>query len=156
MTIAIKIRPVRSGDWVKFETLVAGICGHHGDKHGLTRRQFDMLAIGDDAPVTVLVAETVEGILAGYVAGQPHFRFQQGVVGFDIQNLYVAPELRRNRSGEVLMITIIQTAQKRHGATTFKLGAQAWNADAIAFYRQLGFNEKYRTKETIFLNRDVA
>ena len=67
MVTNIKIRPVRSGDWLKFETLVAGICAFHGNKHGLTRSQFDDFATRENAPVTVLVAETEDSILAGFV-----------------------------------------------------------------------------------------
>lgn len=156
MTIPIKIRPVRSGDWPEFETLVAGICGYHGDTHALTRRQFDALAVGDNAPMSVLVAETVEGILAGYVAGQPSFRLEQGQIRFKIENLYVAPEFRRQRIGEVLMIRIIRLAKERHGATHFMLGAQSWNTDAIRFYQQLGFAEQPQGADSTRLVRDIA
>jgi hypothetical protein len=74
MMTNIRIRPARSGDWAQLEILVAGICQFHGDTHGLTRSQFDNFAIGDHAPVTVLVAESEDGILAGFVAGFAIYR----------------------------------------------------------------------------------
>lgn len=156
MTIPINIRAVRSGDWAKLETLVAGICRAHGETHGLTRATFDAFAVGPQAPMTVLVAETEQGILAGYVAGHPVYAFQEGVIVFEIQNIYVAPEFRRNRIGEVLMIRIIQDAVRKHGATRIKLGARAWNREAIEFYKQLGFSESTQSKETVRLSREVA
>ncbi len=156
MTIPINIRAVRSGDWAKFETLVAGICRAHNDTHGLTRASFDAFAVGPGAPMIVLVAETEQGILAGYVAGHPVYSFQEGLTIFEIQNLYVVPEFRRNRIGEVLMIRIIQDAGRKHGATRFKLGARSWNREAIEFYKQLGFSESTLSKDTIRLTRDVA
>lgn len=156
MSIPINIRAVRSGDWVKFETLVAGICRAHGDTHGLTRTTFDALAVGPQAPMMVLVAETEQGILTGYVAGHPVYAFQEGRTVFEIQNIYVAPEFRRNRIGEVLMIRIIQDALRRYRATRVKLGARAWNREALAFYKQLGFSESTQSKDTVRLSREVA
>lgn len=156
MTTAIKIRPVRSGDWAQFENLIAGICRYHGDTHGLTRVQFDKMAVGMNAPVTTLVAETTDGTLAGFVAGFTVFHFHQGERCFEIQNLYVAENFRRQRIGEVLMLNIIDTAKHKHGAAKFKIGALNWNETAVQFYKQLGFNENTHSKDTIRLTKEVA
>lgn len=156
MTVAIKIRPVRSGDWTRFEQLVAGICQYHGDTHGLTRTVFDTMAIGNAAPVITLVAETDDGQLVGFAAGFPVYNFHMGVIGFEIHNLFVAEAFRRQRIGEVLMISIIQAAKQKHNATRFKIGAQSWNAGAIEFYKQLGFNESTQSKETVSLVKQAA
>jgi ribosomal protein S18 acetylase RimI-like enzyme len=156
MVTNIKIRPVRSGDWLKFETLVAGICAFHGNKHGLTRSQFDDFATRENAPVTVLVAETEDSILAGFVAGFPNYSFQAGKTIFEIQNLYVAEEFRRQRIGEVLMMNIMQSARRKCGEVTFKLGARGWNEGALEFYKQLGFIPSPNSRETVKLIRDSA
>jgi ribosomal protein S18 acetylase RimI-like enzyme len=152
---AIKIRPVRSGDWAQFEGLVAGICLFHGDQPGLTRARFDMLACGEKAPILTLVAETEEGILAGFVAGFPVFEFQQGKTGFQVQNLFVAENFRRERIGEVLMLSIMQQARRKFGVETVKLGAQDWNEGAINFYKQLGFAENNNAKKDVRLIREM-
>ena len=152
----IKIRPVRSGDWAQFEMLVAGICGFHGDTHGLTRAQFDSYAIGENAPVTVMVAETEDGILAGFVAGFPVYHFHEGKTIFEIQNLFVAEPFRRQRIGEVLMIYIMQSARRKDNAASFKLGALNWNETALEFYKQLGFKERNDIEGTKYLQLRTA
>lgn len=152
----IRIRPARSGDWAQLETLVAGICRYHGDKHALTRAQFDDFATQENAPVTVLVAETEEGVLTGFVAGFPIYSFQAGKTIFEIQNLYVAKEFRRQRMGEVLMMSIMQTARRRYGNVSFKLGALNWNKAALAFYHEMGFTTKTTSDDTIKLIRESA
>jgi ribosomal protein S18 acetylase RimI-like enzyme len=156
MMTNIRIRPARSGDWAQLETLVAGICRYHGDTHALTRAQFDDFATRENAPVTVLVAETEEGVLAGFVAGFPIYSFQAGKAIFEIQNIYVAEEFRRQRIGEVLMIHIMQSARRRLGAASFKLGALNWNEAALEFYKQLGFVPNQRAAESVRLVRDIA
>lgn len=156
MVTPIKIRPVRSGDWSQFQMLVAGICNFHGDDYGLNRAQFDDFATRENAPVTVLVAETEQGILAGFVAGFPIYSFQAGKTIFEIQNLYVTDAYRRQRIGEVLMMSIMQAARHKCGAVSFKLGALNWNAAALEFYRQLGFSSNPHSKNTVRLVRDSA
>lgn len=156
MVIPIKVRLVRSDDWSQFETLVAGICAFHGDKHGLNRAQFDHFAIGENAPVLVMVAETEDRILAGFVAGFPIYSFQSGQTIFDIQNLFVTERFRRQRIGEVLMISLMQSARHRFGATSFKLGALNWNKAALEFYKQLGFSERTDLEGTKYLQLKTA
>jgi GNAT superfamily N-acetyltransferase len=152
---AIRVRPARSGDWAQFEGLVAGICLFHGDQPGLTRARFDALACGENAPILTLVAETEDGILAGFVAGFPVFEFQQGKAGFQVQNLFVAEAFRRERIGEVLMLSIMQQARRLCKAEVFKLGAEDWNEGAINFYKQLGFAENTNAKKDVRLIREI-
>ena len=156
MMTNIRIRPARSGDWSQLETLVAGISSFHGDKHGLTRSQFDNFAIGEHAPVTVLVAETEEGLLAGFVAGFAIYSFQEGRTNFEIQNLFVAENFRRQRIGEVLMMNIMQSARRRHGPLTFRLGALKWNETALKFYEQMGFVPSTRSLDNTVMIKKTA
>ena len=156
MMTPIRIRPVRSGDWSQFESLVAGICTFHGDKHGLTRSQFDDFATRANAPVTVLVAETEEGALVGFVAGFAIYSFQEGRTNFEIQNLFVAENFRRQRIGEVLMINIMQFARGLHGPVIFRLGALNWNESALQFYKQLGFGPSPNVAGTTVLIKKTA
>lgn len=153
MTISLRVRPVRSDDWAQLETLVAGICRFHGDEYGLTKSQFDGLAIGESAPVTVLVAEEESGLLVGFVAGFALYSFPQGETAFEIQNLYVAEDFRRQRIGEVLMLSIMQTARRRLGPVSFRLGALNWNEAALEFYKQLGFAPNPHSKDSVRLMR---
>ncbi|MFA7277256.1 MAG: N-acetyltransferase [Pseudobdellovibrionaceae bacterium] len=154
--VAIRIRPVRSGDWSQFEKLVAGICAFHGDSHQLTRLQFDELAARENAPVTVLVAETEDGDLAGFAAGFAIYNFHDGQTLFEIQNLFVAEHYRRQRIGESLMVALMQFARHHHRAAGFKIGALKWNDAAIAFYRQMGFGVNPRAHETTRLFKKTA
>lgn len=156
MATPIKIRPVRSGDWAKLETLVSGICRFHGDTHKLTREQFDNLAIGENAPMTVLVAETEHGILAGFVAGYAIYAFESGKTAFEIQNLFVAEEFRRQRIGEILMISIMQSARHKLGEVGFRLGSLDWNKAAIEFYKQMGFEPNLKHVNTVRLMKETA
>lgn len=156
MMTKIRIRPARSGDWAQLEILVAGICQFHGDTHGLTRAQFDNFAIGENAPVTVLVAESEDGILAGFVAGFAIYSFQEGKTNFEVQNLFVAESFRRQRIGEVLMMNIMQTARQRYGEVSFKLGALHWNSGALEFYKQLGFAPSVKATESVSMVKKSA
>jgi GNAT superfamily N-acetyltransferase len=156
MMIHIRIRPARSGDWSQFEPLVAGLCQFHGDQHGLTRAQFDDFTTRDDAPVTTLVAETESGILAGFAAGFATYDFHNGQTAFEIHDLFVAETFRRQRIGEILMTSIMQAARRKHGDVSFKLGAVNWNAPAIEFYKQLGFEQRAPTHDTIRLVRQLG
>ena len=156
MMTNIRIRPVGSGDWAQFETLVAGICNFHGDTHGLTRAQFDDFATRENAPVTVMVAETEEKALVGFIAGFAIYSFQEGRANFEIQNLFVAEDFRRQRIGEILMINIMQFARRRHGPVTFRLGALNWNAAALEFYKQFGFAPNPKAQDTTILIKQTA
>ena len=121
--LAIRIRAARSGDWARLETLIAGICRYHGDTIGLKRPQFDALVCADNAPMIVLVAETAEGIFAGYVAGYAMYEFQSGQTNFNIQNLYVAEEFRRQRVGETLLVAIVREARQRFPVQRIGIGS---------------------------------
>lgn len=152
--VAIRIRPVRSGDWSQFEKLVAGICAFHGDSHQLTRLQFDELAARENAPVTVLVAETEDGDLAGFAAGFAIYNFHDGQTLFEIQNLFVAEHYRRQRIGESLMVALMQFARHHHRAAGFKIGALKWNDAAIAFTGKWGLAlTPARTRQHAFLKK---
>lgn len=156
MMTNLRIRPARSGDWSQLEVLVAGISQFHGDQHGLTRAQFDEFATRDNAPVTVMVAETEEKLLVGYAAGFAVYDFHMGKTKFEIHNLFVHENFRRQRIGEVLMIYIMEAARKKHQAVRFGLGAVNWNKEALEFYRQLGFIPNESAKETLRLFRETA
>jgi len=156
MMTNIRIRSARSGDWAQFETLVAGICQYHGDTHGLTRTVFDDFATREDAPVTVMVAETENNLLVGFVAGFAVYDFHMGKIKFEIQNLFVHENFRRQRIGEVLMINLMQEARRKHGAVRFGLGAFNWNESALEFYKQLGFEPNLSAKDTLRLFREAA
>lgn len=156
MMTHIHIRPTRSGDWAQLEGLVAGICQHHGDTHKLTRAQFDALATKPNAPMIVLVAETLEGVLAGYVAGFAIFSFQEGAVKFEVQNLFVREEFRGHKIGELLMTHIMQMARDKHKATLFRLSAHTTNDNAINFYRHIGFIENETFNKITFFYKETG
>jgi ribosomal protein S18 acetylase RimI-like enzyme len=153
---SIRIRPARSGDWLQLEKLVAGIAEFHGESHKLTRARFDELACGANPFVLVLVAETEDGTLAGYVAGFPIFEFHNGRSGFQVDNLYVCDNFRRERVGESLMLFLIQAAREKYQSERFKLGAKEWNSVAICFYKQMGFEENPQSSESVILRREFA
>ena len=153
--LAIRIRSARSGDWTKLEPLIAGLCRAHGDEHGITRAQFDKLVCAPEAPVTLLVAENDDGRIAGYVCGFPIYEFHSGKTKFRIQNIFVAAEFRRNRIGEALLISIQNKARNQFGAEGFGLGVENGNIAAISLYRQMGFSESDRAKNSTLLSKDA-
>ncbi len=57
---------------------------------------------------------------------------------WEIQNLVVLPEFRRNRVAEKLVRNVMQSARNRH-ATRILLEVRESNAAARAFYEKLGF-----------------
>ncbi len=150
----IRIRNARSGDWAQLELLIAGLCQAHGDKHGITRKSFDDMVCSENAPVTLLVAETQEGVLAGYVCGFAIYEFHSGITKFRIQNLFVAEEFRRNRIGEALLLTIQNEAKDKHNAQGFGIYAENWNTAALNLYKQLGFKESDSQRKSTGLVRE--
>lgn len=153
--LTMTIRPARSGDWTQLEPLIDGLCRVHGDKSGLTRRQFDMWVCRDSAPMTVLVAETEGGIIAGYVSGFALHEFHAGLTHFSIENLYVIEPMRRKRIGESLLLSIIEVARKKHEACRIRIAAESWNDTALGLYRELGFIENAAQRPTTRLFREM-
>lgn len=153
--LSIRIRAARSGDWSQLEPLIAGLCKAHGDQHGITRKQFDNMVCRDNAPVLLLVAETPEGILTGYVCGFAMYEFHSGRTKFRIQNIFVAEPFRRNRIGEALLLSIQREAREKLDAVAFGIGVENWNSAALSLYKQLGFVENDYAKTSTLLNREI-
>lgn len=153
--LTIRIRAARSGDWAQLEPLVAGICRAHGDQYGLKRQQFDAWVCADHAPMIVLVAETPEGILAGYVAGFAVHEFHSGKTNFNIENLFVAKPFRRKRIGEALMISIMRAAREKYDTNGIRISAENWNENALTLYRQLGFSEPQHGRPSTRLFKEI-
>ncbi|OIN86873.1 MAG: hypothetical protein AUJ12_04490 [Alphaproteobacteria bacterium CG1_02_46_17] len=153
--LTIKIRTARSGDWSQLEPLIAGLCQVHGDKHGITRKQFDDMVCRSNAPVILLVAETPEGILTGYVCGFMMYEFHSGKNRFRIQNLFVAEPFRRNRIGEALLLSIQREAREKLHAQGFGIGVENWNDAVLTLYKQMGFSENENAKNSTMLIRNI-
>ena len=80
-----------------------------------------------------LVAE-MDGKIVGYVGSQTVLD------AADMMNLAVSPEYRRQRIGESLVTSLVEYLQK-NGVLALLLEVRVSNAQAIALYHKMGFEQ---------------
>lgn len=113
---------------------LAAAQGENAEKATARRIRRNMLEAGSD--VTVLVAESVNGALLGYVSALPTHESSQGAVGLYVADLFVVDSHRRHGIGRALMGAIAALARD-HGRSYLWWAAMAGNEDADSFYRQI-------------------
>jgi [ribosomal protein S18]-alanine N-acetyltransferase len=104
-------------------------------------REYDAL-FAPEAPervALVAIAETQPDKLAGFVIA----RCAQNE--WEIENVVVAPESRRQGVAESLLNELLRPARER-GVTDVFLEVRESNLAALALYRKMGFNEKGRRR----------
>ncbi len=102
-----------------------------------TAADIERFGFGEDPRFEALLAfDGDEAVgLAVYFFEFSTWRGQPGVY---VQDMYVAPRMRGRGLGRMLMEAVVQRSRERDGRYV-KLSVYNGNAQAIRFYRQLGF-----------------
>jgi ribosomal protein S18 acetylase RimI-like enzyme len=91
-------------------------------------------------PQGCFLVATSDNKLVGYVNGAPMPISYRKSKYFELQNLGVIPEDKRQGVGKKLMTAITDWA-KTQGFQKIYLNCYANNTEALAFYRQLGYQD---------------
>ena len=113
---------------------LAATQGDDGDRATARRVRRNMLEAGTD--LTVLVAESVNGALLGYISALPAHESAQGEVGYYVADLFVVESHRGLGIGRSLMAAMAALARD-HGRNYLWWAAMAGNGSADRFYRQI-------------------
>ena len=133
----LSIRPAKAGDLPQVLEMIRALAAHHGDCATLTHQTLERDVLCDTPWITVLVAETLGGML-GYAALCPLVQLQFGLRGMDMHHLYVVPEVRGQGIGSALIHASIAQAGRK-GCRYMTVGTNPENTIAAEVYRAAGF-----------------
>ncbi len=108
--------------------------GHDADRATARRVRRNMLEAGTE--LTVLVAESNNGALLGYVSALPAHESAQGEVGYYVADLFVVESHRGLGIGRSLMAAMAALARD-HGRTYLWWAAMGGDVGVDRFYRQI-------------------
>lgn len=149
MSQEIKIRKALPCDAPELVLMAQELAAFHGDDAPVTEAALQRLVFSGKDLADVLVAESEDGGLAGYVVGYPALEFHLGSVDLEIPNFYVREKFRGSGVGRALMHGIVTLAKEAFDIGNVRLGVRSSNHAARAFYQALGFTEKERNPETL-------
>jgi ribosomal protein S18 acetylase RimI-like enzyme len=95
---------------------------------------------GSGARFRALIAEQ-GGRPVGYALFYPAYATEHAARGFYLQDLYVAPEARRQGAGRALMAAVARACEADAGCYVF-WNARPENRAGLAFYRALGARQE--------------
>ena len=113
---------------------LAATQGDDADKATARRVRRNMLEAGTD--LTVLVAESINGALLGYISALPAHESAQGEIGYYVADLFVVESHRGVGIGRSLMAAMAALARD-HGRSYLWWAAMSGNHSADRFYRQI-------------------
>jgi GNAT superfamily N-acetyltransferase len=94
---------------------------------------FAVHLFGDDAVARALIAESPDGVVAGFAVWFRTFSTWLGASGIWLEDLFVRPEFRRFGLGRELLETL-----RTRTAGRVEWAVLDWNTPAQEFYRSLG------------------
>lgn len=153
----INIRPAVPEDCFRIRPLQQEIAGlHHKGRPDLVKDEArffteeTFLERLEDPNHTVLIAETAEGEVVGYVFGWViSVRNHPTYVDFDsfyIDDICILKAYQRNGIGQKIF-DICKAKAKELGCKNLELGVWSFNQGAIAFYENCGMKERTRRME---------
>jgi GNAT superfamily N-acetyltransferase len=95
--------------------------------------EFARYVFGPDAVARVLIAETPDGVVAGFAVWFPTFSTWLGRAGIWLEDLFVRPGHRRSGLGRELLDSLRTRTDGR-----VEWAVLDWNLDAQEFYASLG------------------
>ncbi len=110
---------------------------HEPDAVQLDREELREHLFGERPYAEVLLAETDEGMNAGFALFFHNFSTWTGKPGIHLEDLFVRPEFRGKGFGKAMLVELARTALER-GCGRLEWSVLDWNEPSIAFYKGLG------------------
>ncbi|KAK9463602.1 acyl-CoA N-acyltransferase [Lipomyces oligophaga] len=110
---------------------------HESDKVLCTEEMLEKTIFGPMPYAKVLIAETPEGIPAGFALYFYNYSTWNGKPGIYLEDLYVQPKYRRNSYGSALLFSLAQELITIDGGR-LEWSVLKWNKPSIEFYKSLG------------------
>lgn len=133
-----KIRPARLEDVDRIFELIVGLAAfeHLSDKVTGSSELLRSHLFGDRPAAEVIVAQ-VDDNVCGFALFFPTYSTFLTQPGLYLEDVFVAPEYRRQGVGKALMIHLIKISHERN-CGRLEWSVLDWNQDAIEFYQHLG------------------
>jgi GNAT superfamily N-acetyltransferase len=133
------IRPARPDDIGEILGLIAELATYEraAEQAVATPEQLESALFGPEPAVFCLIAEEVDGTVAGFALWFRTFSTWLGRHGVYLEDLFVRPDLRRAGHGRALLRELARLAAER-GYGRVDWAVLDWNTSAQDFYRSLG------------------
>ncbi|KJH72811.1 GNAT family N-acetyltransferase [Aliterella atlantica] len=138
MSFALKLRPVEPADVQVLFKLIQALAEYEKLSHAVTGNA-DALhehLFGSHPCVEAILAEC-DGEVVGFALFFPNYSTFLTQPGIYLEDLFVLPEYRRKGIGKAILTYLANLAVER-GCGRLEWSVLDWNADAIAFYEQIG------------------
>lgn len=136
---AVRIRPAQPGDEHVIVELVRELAEYEraADQAVATPELFRDALFSDHPVVFAHIAESNDGVIAGFALWFLNFSTWRGLNGIYLEDLYVRPEYRGNGIGQALMSELAAICVER-GYPRFEWWVLDWNESAREVYRHIG------------------
>ena len=135
----VHIRDARPGDAPAIHSLIGELADYEQLRHQFTGsvEALDSHLFGTPPLANALVAEADDGRVVGFALYFFNYSTFLCRPGLWLEDLYVQPASRRQRTGQRLLTELARRAVAR-GCGRMEWSVLDWNAPSIAFYRGLG------------------
>lgn len=133
----VTIRAAKHSDLPEINEMIASLAALHGDAAAITPEKLERDLFGDMPWITVLVADSGEGLM-GYAVLVPLYRADAGTRGMDLHQLFVRDGQRGNGIGHHLVSRARELARAA-GCDYLSVSAATGNFAAHRFYEQMDF-----------------
>ncbi|KAK9357046.1 acyl-CoA N-acyltransferase [Lipomyces doorenjongii] len=110
---------------------------HEPDKVLCTEEMLEKTIFGSVSYAKVLIAQTEEGIPAGFALYFYNYSTWNGKPGIYLEDLYVQPKYRGSSYGSALLYALAQELVDIDGGR-LEWSVLKWNTPSIEFYKRLG------------------
>lgn len=133
---ALTVRKAHKGDIEALAALGTALNAYHDDATQLSAEALE----ADWDWIEAFVVETDEPRIIGFASGFNTYQFHTTKRGYEIQNLHVDEDYRRQGAAKALLEHILEV-KRAQGVRKFTLGVLKQNEKARAFYKAFGFTE---------------
>jgi GNAT superfamily N-acetyltransferase len=135
----MRVRAATEADLDTIISLIRGLAEYEREPEAvvLDRDELRHHLFGPRPYAEVLMAETDDGVSAGFALFFHNYSTWLGKPGIWLEDLFVLPEHRGHGHGRRLLIELARIARER-GCGRIEWSVLDWNEPSIAFYRSLG------------------
>jgi ribosomal protein S18 acetylase RimI-like enzyme len=114
---------------------------YFGHQASITPEQLIKDGFSEKPRYEAFVIETAQQDLAGFAAGYTTYKLQHGLIGFEIQSLFIRESYRGNGLGRKLVSGLVVT-KYGDGIREISLSVRPDNKPARSLYKSLEFSEQ--------------